>query len=199
MMGCNNMKDFNFFSSYSRKNERKTADKTILIINGLVILIVLGIMSCSMVNFITIRKLNKDIDILNAELEISRKNPKISEILEKNKEASRLKGELSKIYALDSQAEKRDAVSGFILEAVKDCTPSELFLKSMVVNQSGIRIEGRSKDKESIARFGHNLSALEKLNKVFIPQIKAADGYFSFYLEIELGEEMPDGVETGEK
>ncbi|HCJ58274.1 MAG TPA: hypothetical protein DHV55_13655 [Clostridiaceae bacterium] len=64
----------------------------------------------------------------------------------------------------------------------------------MSVNPDGIRIEGKSKDKESIAQFEHNLRSMESFERVFISQVTDDNGHYSFYLDIRLKEENADGA-----
>lgn len=193
------MSDMNFFSSYNRKSEKKEIEKSVAAINGVVILILAGIIAYGAFNIITIRRLDNDVLTLNAELEAARKNPKLSEINDREKEVSSLKAELSKLYALDNYIDDLDTVNEYVLEAVRANTPPELFLKSMVMTREGIKLEGISKDKESIAQFGHNLKEIEGLEKVFIPQVTDEKDHYSFYLDIDLKEEMSDGAEAGKQ
>ena len=62
------MKDLNFFSSYSKKNNKKSFDKSI-ILYSFVILILIGVLSYGLYNFISIKKLNHDIEALKIEAE----------------------------------------------------------------------------------------------------------------------------------
>lgn len=193
------MSDMNFFSSYTKKSEKKNTERSTVIINGIVILILIGILSYGTFNLLTIRNLSKDILALKTELEVSRKDPKISEIIAKEKDVSALKEDLSKLYALDKYVNDIDTVNEFVLEDIRVNTPPELFLASMTMSQEIIKIEGKSKDKESIAQFEHNLREIEGLDKVFIPRVTAENGHYSFYLDINLKEEMTDGAEAGKK
>jgi len=199
MLECDIMSDMNFFSSYNRKSEKKGVEKPITVINGAVILILAGIIAYGTFNIITIRRLSNEVLTMNAELEEARKNPKLSEINAREKEVSGLKAELSKLHTLDEYIDGLDTINESMLEAVRANTPPELFLKSMVMTREGIKLEGISKDKESIAQFGHNLKEIEGLEKVFIPQVNDEEDHYSFYLDIDLKEEMPDGAEAGKQ
>lgn len=199
MMGCDAMSDMNFFSSYNRKAVKKNVEKSTTIINVIAILILSVIIVCGTINIITIRRLGKELLALNTELETAKNNQKISAINASEMEVKDIKAELSRLHELDKYIDQLDTVNEYVLEDIRSNTPPELFLKSMVMTQEGIKIEGVSKDKESIAQFGYNLRQIEGLDKLFIPQVTDEKDYYSFYLDIDLKEEMPDGPEAGKQ
>lgn len=199
MMGCDAMSDMNFFSSYNRKAVKKSVEKSTTYINMIAILIFSVILVYGTFNIITIRRLGKEVLALNAELEAAKKNQKLSVINANEKEVSDIKAELSRLHELDKYIDQLDTVNEYVLADIRSNTPPELFLKSMVMTQEGIKIEGVSKDKESIAQFGYNLKQIEGLDKLLIPQVTDEKDYYSFYLDIDLKEEMPDGPEAGKQ
>lgn len=190
------MSDMNFFSSYGKKTEKKKTEKSLLFINSLIILILIGTLSYGAFNYLTIRKLSNEIAALNTEFEDSGKNQKLSEILAMGKKVSALKEDLAKLNKLDRYIDDIDIINESVLESIRINTPSELFLGSMVMNAEGIMIEGISKDKRSIAQFEHNLRELEGWEKIFVSRITDEKGYYSFYLNIDMKEEMPDGAKA---
>lgn len=198
-MGYDGMNDMNFFSPYNSKRAKKDIEKPVIFIKGLAVLVLIGIIAYGAFNHLSIRRLGKEINALNTELEAVRKDPRLEGIMAMEKEAALLKEDLSGLYALDKYIESRDTINEFLLEAIRVNTPAELFLDAMLMSQQSIKIEGKSKDKESIAQFEHNLREAEGLEKVFVSQVTNENGYYSFYMDIDLKGEMPDGAETGKQ
>ena len=190
------MKDLNFFSSYSKKSDKKGLDKSI-VLYGILILIIMGIFVYGLFNFISIKKLSDDVAAIKSEVETNLGNPKIKEILEKEQEIKVIMEDMSKLKALDKHVQDRDIVNELLLEDIRNNIPSLLFISSMIINQDSIRIEGKSKDKESIAQFEHNLRNIERFEQAFIPQVIDSDGHYSFYLDVKFKEGEADGVEVG--
>ena len=189
------MKDLNFFSSYSKKSDKKGIDKSI-VLYIILILIIMGILFYGMYNFISIRNLNHDIEALKIEAEAKNQSGKIKVALKKQQEIKAYKESISKLSVLDKYVRDRDIVNEILLEDIRVNIPADLFLDSMVISQDNIRIEGKSKDKESIAQFQHNLRGIERFEQVFVPQVLDVNGNYSFYLDIKFKEEKPDGSET---
>ncbi len=198
-MGYDGMNDMNFFSPYNSKRAKKNIEKPVIFIKGLAVLVLIGIIAYGAFNHFSIRRLGKEIIALNTELEAARKDPRLEGIIAMEKEAALLKEDLSGLYALDKYIDSRDTINEFLLEAIRVNTPAELFLDAMLMSQQSIKIEGKSKDKESIAQFEHNLREAEGLEKVFVSQVTNENGYYSFYMDIDLKGEMPDGAETGKQ
>ena len=192
------MKDLNFFSSYSKKNNKKSFDKSI-ILYSFVILILIGILSYGLYNFISIRKLNHEIEALKGEAEAKNQSAKIKVALKKQQEINAYKESISKLSVLDKYVCDRDVVNEILLGDIRVNMPADLFSDSIVISQDNIRIEGKSKDKESIAQFQHNLRDLESFEQVFISQVTDDNGHYSFYLDIKLKEESADGAEAAKQ
>ena len=203
------MSDMNFFSSYNKKSEKKEIQKSTALINGFVILILAGIITYGTINILTIRRLGNEIAVLAASLETGRKDSRLPDIIAKEGEVTALKAELSKLYALDNVINDRDIVNEKVLEAIRVNTPPDLFLKSVAMSLEAIKLEGKSKDKGSIAQFAHNLRQLDGLERAFVPRVTDEKGYYSFYMDINLmdaeladngiKEGLPDGAEAGKQ
>lgn len=170
-------------------------DKSI-VLYGILTLIVMGIIIYGLFNFISIINLGREVVAISSELETNLRNPKIKEILDKEQKIKDIKVDMDKINALDKYIQERDVVNEHLLEDIKNNIPSLLFISSMTINQDSIKIEGKSKDKESIAQFEHNLINTERFDQVFIPQVTDDDGHYSFYIDIKFKEEKADGAEA---
>ncbi len=195
MMGCNDMKDLNFFSSYNKKQEKGIDKQSIL--NVFLLVSFIGIICYGSYNFYTIKKLNSNISSMQNQITVKKNDPKYNEILEKKNKIKDLRDNISKIMSIDKYLDERDVLNEFLLSDIENNLPSKVFLKSMVLNPDIIKIEGNSQDKESIAQFQHNLIELGLFQEVFIPQIVDNIDSFSFIMDIKYKEEQ-DGAKAGQ-
>lgn len=188
------MKDLNFFESYNKKRE-KTFNKDIILYAAIGLLF-FSILSYAIINYIEIRKLRADVLMLEKEVEYKNRDKRIKEILDKEKDINELKLKIDNLKNLDCYITKNDIISEMLLYEITKRVPETVFLYSMVVNTNAIKIEAKSKNKNSIAQFEHNLNEVEDFQEVFIPQIINYEDYYSFTIEIKLKEENIDGVEA---
>ncbi len=189
------MKDLNFFSSYSKKADKRKFDSSI-ILYAILLLIVSSVLIYGIYNFITIKKLNNDIAYKKHELNTKLDNPKVKKVMGKEEDIKLLKEDMEKLKALDKYVQDKDIINEILLEDIRENIPELLFISSLAINQDNIRIEGKSKNKEAIAQFAHNLKIIKKFDQVFVPQIMDNEGHYSFYLDLKLKEGEADGVET---
>lgn len=187
-MGYDDMKDFNFFSSYSKKQERGMDKQKLL--NTFLLISLIGVMTYGSFNFYTIKKLEKSISTLQDQITANKADKRYHEILEKEKQIKDLRDNISKIAVLDENLNNKDVLNEFLLNDIESNLPSKVFLKSMVLSPDIIKIEGKSEDKQSIAQFQHNLIGLGYFQNVFIPQISDDTDSFGFIIDIKYkGEE----------
>lgn len=197
MMRCNFMKDLNFFSSYNKKRV-KVINKTI-VFYGFIVALISIIIIYALLNFMSIRKLNNEVSILKEKYEVLNNDEKIKEINSREQYIRLTKENLETLNALDSYVNERDIINGPLLEEIRESIPQNIFLDSILINIDNIRIEGKSKDKESISQFQYNLSLSEDFNSVFIPEVILEDSFYSFYIDITLGEEKTIGTQVQNK
>ncbi len=189
------MKDLNFFSSYSKKADKKRVDNYIVLYT-LLILLVAGILIYGIYNFITISRLNNDIAYKKHELNTKLEDPKVKKIMGKEEDIEVLKEDIQKLNTLEKYVKDMDVIDEVLLEDIRDNIPSLVFIDSMTISKQNIKVEGKSKDKESIAQFQHNLNILDKFEQVFIPEILDGDGHYNFYLDFKLKEGEVNGIEA---
>ena len=185
------MKDLNFFSSYSKKSDKRAFDKSVLL-NVLLILVVIGVAAYGIYNYLYIKRLENDVALKQYELKTSLENPKIKRVLEKEEEIGVLKDDIKKLTALDKYVTDKDFINEVLLEDIRISIPSLLFIDTIAINKENVRIEGKSKDKKSIAQFEHNLRNIERFDKVFISEIIDNENHYDFYLDLDFKEEEED-------
>ncbi|WP_352420010.1 PilN domain-containing protein [Proteiniborus sp.] len=182
------MSDLNFFESYHKKNDRNLNKD--FIIYGLALLVIIGMVMYTFINFIKINKLTVEVTSLKQQVETKNSNEKIKAILKKEKEIDELTKTYNQLKKLDEFIDSQDIINEYLLDAITSRVPENVFLKSMIFNYNLISIEGTAKDKKSISDFQYRLAEIEYFNDVFIPAISFEKDYYNFSINI-----IPKGVE----
>ncbi|HOA82149.1 MAG TPA: PilN domain-containing protein [Defluviitaleaceae bacterium] len=187
------MRDLNFFSSYNKK--RSKIPNKYVIFYSLIGTFIMGIIIFGLRNFILIRKLSVEVSSLKEQYYLLSKDEKIKDISDREQNIRLAKDRLETLNALDDYVSVRDIINESLLENIRASIPKNLFFDSILINSGSIRIEGKSKDKDSISQFQYNLSQYDDFSQVFIPEVVVEDGYYSFYLSIFMEEEKIVGKE----
>lgn len=177
------MKDLNFFSTYSKRTEKRI-NKSKLIYGAAIAISVIMVFLATY-NFFIIRKANKDLLASKQQVEKFETNEKIDEIHEKEADLAELKENVSKLNVLDDYVREKDIINEGLLSTIRNAIPADLFLRNMVLNYDSIKIEGNSLGKEAIAQFQYNIKNLDVFVEVFVPQITYNDSYYSFTMDIK--------------
>jgi len=188
------MRDFNFFSYYNKKRNR-TLNKTI-IFYGIIGIFITGIIAFGLHNFILIYKLSYEVSSLKERYHLLKEDKKVREIADREQNIKLIKSNLETLNALDDYVTGQDIINESLLENIRASIPKNLFFDSILINSNGIRIEGKSKDKDSISQFQYNLNQYDDFSQVFIPEINMEDGYYSFSVNIVIKEEKTIGTEV---
>lgn len=191
------MKDLNFFSSYSKKSDKRAFDRSVLL-QVMLILIVIGVAAYGIYNFIYINRLQNDVAFKQHELNEKLGNPKVKKVLDREEEVKILKDDIEKLKALDKYVSDKDFINEILLEDIRESIPSLLFIDTISLNEDNVRLEGKSKDKKSIAQFEHNLRTNEKFEKVFVSEIIDNENHYNFYMELFIKEGEEDEPESGQ-
>lgn len=188
------MKDLNFFSSYSKKRDRRLNRQKVFYMA--LSLIVLALLVYGIFNYIVIRRLNGDINASVERLEELNGDSKIKELKQKQTEIAAFKENIAKVKTLDDYINNKDIINDFLLDDIESNLPPKVFLRSMDLKHDAIKITGTSQDKESIAQFEHNLKEMGVFEELFIPQITQREDYLDFTIDIEFKkeEEKKDGA-----
>ena len=194
-MGCDGiMKDFNFFSSYDKKGEKLLDKEGIFYI--VLSMVVIFTLCYGIFNAISIKKLNKDLVILQEKFEEKNQDETIKDLKKKEAEITRFKKDIDKIYALDNFVMDKDFLDDELLTGIESSLPNNLFISSMDLNNDIIKISGKSRDKKSIGQFQFNLKNLELFEELFIPQIRQEGNHFEFSIDMRFKEGEADEGEA---
>lgn len=189
------MKDLNFFSSYNKKKEKLLTKDNILY--SFLFLVMLAVITYGSMNFYNIKRLNRDISMLQNQILTIKSDSKINEILDKEDQIIKYRDSISKLKKMDEYINKKNVINEDLLMGLEDNLPPKVFLKSIIFNTDSIKLEGKSKDKDSIAQFQYNLNSIKSFGEIFIPHITDEIDSFGFVMDIKYKEENLNGAETG--
>lgn len=188
------MRDKNFFESFVETKGSEVDKKKILIIVGASLLALLVVFTS--VNMIRIRVLNSQISRDSKELQRDDLNKKKISAEEKKELLAELDKIESELEIVTVEIDKKDMLGSYLLETITDAMPNEVFLKSVDVTEEFIALEGISRTKEDIARLEGNFRRVSYFKNVFIPEIKAEEGFFNFRVDLSLS---PEGIAKRDK
>lgn len=191
------MKDLNFFSTYSKRTERKVNKN--LLFYSVVILVTLSMVFYYAYNFVLIRRANKDLEASQTQIEEIEANEKIKDVLDKEAKIVDLKDDVARLKALDDYVKEIDILNEGLLLTITNAIPKDLFFSNMTLNVDSISIDGSALGKEAIAQFQHNLNSLGVFEEIFVPGITYNDTYYSFNMNIKFREEDKDEREAEAK
>lgn len=184
------MKDLNFFSTYSKRTERKVNKN--LLFYSIVILVTLSMVFYYAYNFVLMRRANKDLLASKTQIEEIETNEKIKDVLDKEAKIEELKEDVARLKALDDYVKEKDIINEGLLLTITNAIPGGLYLRNMVLNVDSISIDGKALDKEAVAQFQHNLNKLDVFETIFVPGITYNENYYSFNMNIKFREEDKD-------
>lgn len=182
------MKDLNFFEPYLEKEKISIDKKYIYIIIGA--LFASFIISYTIFSQIKIRKINKDIEKLEATIEDEKINKRVEKIKNKKKEIEEFKQSLEKIQSLDNAIEEEDIINTYLIKSITSKMPKDVFFTSIGMYPDNIQIAGVAKEKYSIAELGKSLDRVEEFKEVFIENMSFEEGNYIFNLNINLKEDV---------
>ncbi|SKA80369.1 Tfp pilus assembly protein PilN [Clostridium sp. USBA 49] len=179
------MNDFNFFLPYLNKNKSNKDTNLYIIVSAIILMFFVG--GTFLWNSISIIKLNKDINEINAQL----KNPEKAEKLKKAEDISNKEKILNKYYdgvkLIVKEINKKDLVKSELLIDIASTLPKDVSFKSIVFDEQFIHIQGISQKRVSIAELQYNLKQLKFISDVQISSITdGSDGGYSFTLKCVL-------------
>ncbi|MFD3156356.1 PilN domain-containing protein [Haloimpatiens sp. FM7330] len=179
------MNDFNFFQEYkSGKNLSKSKFRYGIII----LIIVVAFIGITYVGgVVKIKKLNKDINSMEAFLNSKENIEKLKQIENENKKIEILNKYNDIITVVDKVMYEKNVVGSEIIEKVTSSIPEKVYFKSLVVNSENIQIQGEGENRSDIAEFENNLKKIESITNIHINNISKVEGKnFVFTLKCDL-------------
>lgn len=191
------MRDLNFFEPYIEKSEFKIDKKMIFILVASLLIIIFFFNS--IYNAFLISKKTREVERLKTSAQNVEILAKVEKIKNKKEEVEIFSESLEKIEYLNETIESKDIINEELLSFITVRIPENLFLTALNIGSQTIQMEGRSRDKLSIARFEKALEDLDKLEEIFIEYIVLEDSDYKFTVDIILeGADLTNDENTGE-
>ena len=180
-------RDINFFTPYQEK--RKESKDLHTYVYGITTILIFAIVVSFAVNFFRIYKLEKDIKYYTNEMNDSKFSLQLKHGENINNQIDILTDYDDRITDISKSIQKRDLVSDTLLNNISSTIPSEIHLKSIVINSGNISLQGISTNRTAVAELKYNLSNLEELDSVYVNSINntgAVEGEYSFDIKCVL-------------
>lgn len=181
------MRDKNFFEPYVDKKNKSDENrrKLILIGGGIGILL----FSYTFYNIVRVPMLKREINRISNELNEKKLIEKKESVDNKKELLAELKQIETEIDYVSLELNEKDKLGVYLVETITNSMPSEIFLKSIDINEDLITLEGISRTKEDIANLEANLRQVIYFKDVFIPGISSDEGFYDFTITMSLTEE----------
>lgn len=178
------MRDFNFFEPYLRKKDSLSKKQWILYTSISTIIIVL--VAIPLINRSIIRRMENETTLVSAVVA----SPEIQEQRENTQNKQKRIQELKKYHetleSIELDIKEADIVNDLFLQTITDRVPEEVFFQNINISQGMIQITGVAKNNVSIAQFEENLRELPYFENVFIPNISANTGGYTFAISFNV-------------
>lgn len=181
------MRDKNFFEPYVDKKNKSDENRRKLILIGGGIGIIL--FSYTFYNIVRVPMLKREINRISNELNEKKLIEKKESVDNKKELLAELKQIETEIDYVSLELNEKDKLGVYLVETITNSMPSDIFLKSIDINEDLITLEGISRTKESIAQLESNLRQVIYFKDVFIPGISSDEGFYSFTITMSLTEE----------
>lgn len=184
------MRDFNFFEPYLTKQNQLSKKQIVLYISISVVIITLII--TPIVNQIMIKRMEEETIHASAIVDSQEAQEEREKINNKKKQIKNLENHYKTLEDINSEIIKIDIINDIFLQTITDRVPEEVFFQNINITQGSVQIIGIAKNNVSIAEFEQNLRELPYFKNVFIPNISANSGVYTFTISFQIEGEASD-------
>lgn len=178
------MRDFNFFEPFLA-NKKKKNNKKVLYHLGAIFLFVIFII-IPLINLYNIKKLESKVITTNKMINTSENYEEKKDIQMKVQKIEKMRTQLKKLKTLETDIKRKDVINDFLIYAIRDMVPEDLFFKSITIHPDNIEICGIAKNKIAIAEIKHNFKSIGIFENIFIPTISGDEGRYEFILSFAI-------------
>jgi len=93
---------------------------------------------------------------------------------------------LETLETINSEIIKIDIINDMFLKTITDRVPEDIFFQNINISAASIQITGVAKNNVSIAQLEQNLRELPYFENVFIPNITANTGGYTFTISFQI-------------
>ena len=192
------MRDFNFFNELTPKRKKKTSSSAYLV---LLILVLVGALGAATYYFYTeLDGLRNDVSDLENRLNDEQFVANYEEAIELRNELQQAQDEREQIEVLHVRLDNSRVIDNLLINEISLAKPNTISISTINFNQQNINLQGTATDKDSLARFEHNLRGNERFVGPFIPNIqRVEDNEYSFSLSFNVEVEEEDDANGEDK
>ena len=192
------MRDFNFFNELMPKKRKKTSSSAYLV---LLIILLVGALGAATYYFYTeLDGLRNDVSDLENRLNDEQFVANYEEAIELRNELQQAQDEREQIEVLHVRLDNSRVIDNLLINEISLAKPNTISISTINFNQQNINLQGTATDKDSLARFEHNLRGNERFVGPFIPNIqRVEDNEYSFSLSFNVEVEEEDDANGEDK
>lgn len=176
------MRDFNFFEPYIKEPEK--AKQTHLLPVALLALVLSIAVLLTTFNFIEARAIKKDIASVDRIITDPNYKARVDKVRDKQDELNEIKEEREFLELIDSFMIQNDYVNESFVKFLASELPENLFLSSLSISGSDIRLEGSSFSKMGVAQLEYNLRDTGDFENIFVPEISKVEDFYRFSMNL---------------
>lgn len=174
------MRDFNYFSSYIKVQNKPSRKMIMLVVLSALVLALIGYYQFSLI--MKTNALKDDIAEVDAFLTSSETLSKVNEVNDKQMKEAALQLAYSDLMNVAMLMEASSQVDEMLIEKINAQVPLGLFIDDLNITEAFMTVKGYALEYTTIAQFAHNLRHAGGLEQVLIPTITEDSG--SYYYTI---------------
>ena len=184
------MRDFNFFNELMPKKKKKTSSSAYMVL--LTILLVGALGAATYYFYTELNDTRNEVNALESQLNDPTFIAEYDEALELQEELQQIERERDQIQVYHVRLDNSRIIDNLLINEISLAKPNTIAISSITFNEQNVNLEGTATDKDSLARFEHNLRGNDRFVGPFIPNIQRIeeDEYsFSLSFNVEVQEE----------
>lgn len=172
------MRDFNYFSSYIKVQNKPSSKMILLVVLSALILALIGYYQLSLI--MKTNALKDEIAEVDAFLTSSETLSKVNEVNEKQMKEAALQLAYSDLMNVAMLMEASSQVDEMLIEKINAQVPMGLFIDDLNITEAFMTVKGYALEYTTIAQFAHNLRNAGGLSQVLIPTITEDSGNYYY-------------------
>ena len=200
------MRDFNFFTDLKPKKKKTTSTSTYVAL--VVLLVALAIGGSYYYYYMELEEINDDIAEMEREMQDEAFVADLEEAREMEQELILMRSEVEEVVVISEVLDDDIVINNMLINEISMAKPNTVALDTINFNERNVSLSGTATDKDSLARFEHNLRGNEQFEGPFIPNIeRIEENTYTFSLsftipapevELEMEEEVIEEEEVDE-
>jgi len=178
------MRDYNFFRPYLTKQNILSKKQVILYTS--ITIVTVALVVTPIVNALLIKRMEDKTTIVSSIVDSEAVQEEIKKINNRQQQIQELQDYHKTLESINIEVIKIDIINDMFLQTITDRVPDDIFFQTINISQGSIQITGVGKSNVSIAEFEQNLRELPYFENVFIPNISANTGGYTFTISFQI-------------